>query len=101
MEAERVLGTGVANGGLAAADTTYLTQLVVAHTGISPPEALQRVQIVADREQAAATRVKEAADSARKAAAAFAMITALSMLIGALIASVAAALGGQQRDEHP
>ena len=101
MEVERILGAGAASGGLSTSDTAYLTQLIMAHTGTTPGDALQRVQIVSDREQAAAARVKAAADSARKAAAALAMITALSMLIGALIASVAAALGGQQRDEHP
>ncbi len=42
----------------------------------------------------------EAVDAARKAAAAFSFFTALSMLIGAFIGCVAAALGGQQRDEH-
>ncbi len=35
------------------------------------------------------------------AAATAAIYTALSMIIGAFIACVAAALGGQQRDEHP
>lgn len=47
-----------------------------------------------------ADTAREAADAARKAAAAFSFFTALSMLIGAFIACVAAALGGQQRDEH-
>jgi hypothetical protein len=39
-------------------------------------------------------------DVARKDAAEVAIYTALSMLIGAFIASVAAALGGRLRDEH-
>ena len=43
----------------------------------------------------------QAADAARKAASAFSIFTALSMVVGAFVASVAAALGGQQRDEHP
>jgi hypothetical protein len=42
-----------------------------------------------------------AVEIARKAAAAFSTFTAISMLVGAFIACVAAALGGQQRDEHP
>ncbi len=42
-----------------------------------------------------------AVDAARKAAAGFAAFTAIGMLVGAFIACVAAALGGQQRDEHP
>jgi hypothetical protein len=38
--------------------------------------------------------------SADKAAAHAAIFTALAMLVGAFIASVSAALGGRQRDEH-
>jgi hypothetical protein len=37
----------------------------------------------------------------RKAAAAFAIYSALSMLVGAFIACVAAAIGGGLRDKHP
>jgi hypothetical protein len=40
------------------------------------------------------------ADAVRKAAAEAAVYTALSMLVGAFIASVSAALGGRLRDEH-
>jgi hypothetical protein len=40
-------------------------------------------------------------DAIRKAAAASSLFTGLSMVIGAFIACVAAALGGNQRDEHP
>lgn len=43
---------------------------------------------------------REAADAARKAAAAFSIFSALSMVVGAFVASVAAAIGGQQRDEQ-
>ncbi len=41
------------------------------------------------------------ADALRRAAAAFAIFTAVSMLIGAFIACVAAAIGGGLRDKHP
>jgi hypothetical protein len=41
------------------------------------------------------------ADAVRKAASEAAIYTALSMLVGAFIASVSAALGGRLRDEHP
>ncbi len=40
------------------------------------------------------------ADDVRKAASEAAVYTALSMLVGAFIASVSAALGGRLRDEH-
>jgi hypothetical protein len=82
-------------------DSAYLADLVAAHTGLSAVDAQARVDAVVAREQAVESNIRQAADKARKAAAALAMFTALSMVIGALIASVAAALGGQQRDEHP
>ena len=47
----------------------------------------------------AEVKAKQAADAARKATAEFAIFTALSMLIGAFIASAAAAYGGRVRDE--
>jgi hypothetical protein len=100
-EAGRILAAGIANGALLPGDRAYLDQLIVADAGVSAPEADQRTQTVVDREQAALVQAKQAADTARKAAAAFAIFTGLSLLIGALIACVAAALGGQQRDEHP
>jgi hypothetical protein len=99
-EAARILAVGAINGIVPAADSTYLAQLVVAQTGVAPAEAESRVSTVLAREQAAEIMIKQAADNARKAAASLAMFSALSMLIGALIACIAAALGGQQRDEH-
>jgi len=48
----------------------------------------------------AQAKLKTEADAARKAAAEASIYLALSMLIGAFIASVAAALGGRIRDEH-
>jgi hypothetical protein len=100
-EAARILTAGMANGAVPTDDRAWLDQLVVAHAGISQAEADQRVGTIVDREQAAVVQAKQAADTARKAAAAFAIFTGLSMLIGALIACVAAALGGLERDEHP
>jgi MFS family permease len=47
----------------------------------------------------AATVSAEAAEQARRAAAAFSTFTALSLLIGAFIGSVAGALGGYHRDD--
>jgi len=49
----------------------------------------------------AATVTAADADAARKAASAVSIFTALSMVIGAFIASVAAAIGGHERDMHP
>ena len=43
---------------------------------------------------------QDAETAARHGAAAFAIFTALSMLVGGFVGCVAAALGGQQRDNH-
>ena len=43
---------------------------------------------------------QQAADTARKGSATFALLSALSLVIGAFIASAAAALGGRQRDDE-
>jgi len=99
-EAARILVMAAVNGILPVDDHAYMARLIVAQTGVAPAEAEQRVGAVVAREQASMTLAKQAADNARKAGAALAMFTALSMLIGALIACISAALGGQQRDEH-
>jgi hypothetical protein len=99
-EAARILVMAAVNGILPVDDHAYMARLIVAQTGVSPAEAEQRVAAVVAREQASMTFAKQTADNARKAGAALAMFTALSMLIGALIACISAALGGQQRDEH-
>jgi hypothetical protein len=78
---------------LKADDQSYLANQVAAQTGLSQPDAQNRVNT-------AVTSIREAADTARKASSALALFTALSMLIGAFIASVAAAYGGRLRDEH-
>ena len=100
-ETATILANGALRGSLPAADRGYLVQLVAARTGITPAEAQSRVGAVVAREQAMQQQAREAADAARRAGAKLAFSTALAMLIGAFIACVAAALGGQQRDEHP
>jgi hypothetical protein len=72
---------------------------VAARTGLSQPDAEKRVSDVIDQAKAAEAKARDAADAARKAGAYLALFTALAMLIGAFIASVAGALGGAHRDE--
>jgi hypothetical protein len=91
----------IAAGNMSDADRSYLAALVAAQTGIPAPEAQRRVGEFADAALGAATRAKEGADAARKAAAQGAIYIALSLLIGAFIASVSGAIGGRLRDEHP
>jgi hypothetical protein len=97
-EAARILTNGVAAGDVPTTDRTYLAQLVAARTGISQDEAQKRVDTAIAQAKAAAVKAREAADAARKAAAETSIYTALSMLVGAFIACIAAALGGQRRD---
>lgn len=98
-EASRILMNGLRAGELPAADRTYLAQMIAARTGIPQVDAEKRIDEMTAEAKAAAARAKEAADKARKAAATAAFFTALSMLIGAFIASAAAAYGGSKRDE--
>ena len=87
-------------GELAAADRTYLAQLVANQTGASESDAQRRVDDTAAQLKAANDKARATADAARKATELMALFTALSMLIGAFIASVSAALGGRLRDLH-
>lgn len=91
-EARQILMTGVTDT-MSPDDRSYLSALIVARTGVSSPEAFQRID-------AAVMQEKVEADAAHKAGAATLMFGALSMLVGAFVACVAAAIGGQQRDEH-
>ncbi len=98
-ETTRILARGTTNGDVPAADRTYLAQLIASRTGISQDDAQKRVDDVVTQEKAAEIKARQAADTARKSASAVSIFTALSMVIGAFIASAAAALGGSLRDE--
>ena len=74
-----------------ASDRTYLAQLVAARTGLPPAEADRRITDVV-------TQAKAAIDKVRKAAASLSIWLAISMLVGAFAASLAAIEGGQLRD---
>ncbi|SFT46298.1 hypothetical protein [Mesorhizobium sp. YR577] len=100
-QATRILLSSAASGEVSAEDRTYLAQLVAARAGISQADAEARVDGVLKRIETAKTDAKQAADTARKAAATFSLVTALSLLLGAFIASVAALIGGRGRDENP
>lgn len=99
-QASRILLAGAAAGDISADDKTYLSQLVAARTGLSQADATARVDAVIAQAKEAKVKAQEAADTARKAAATFALVGALSLIVGAFIASAAAALGGKQRDDE-
>lgn len=96
-EAAGILATA-ATGNVSQQDHDYLVQLVAARTGLAPDQATQRVDDVIGKEQAAVEKAKQAANAARKFASEFSLYTFFSMLVGAFIACVAAAIGGRQRD---
>jgi hypothetical protein len=100
-EVARIVANVVATNNIDDADRMYLAQVVVARTGVSQPEAQKRVDDLIASVLDTKAKALAAADTARKAAAQSSIYVALSMVIGAFIASVAAALGGQLRDEHP
>jgi hypothetical protein len=99
-ETTRILAKGLPTGDVSAADRAYISQLVAARSGISQSDAQKRVDDVVGQLLVAQTQAQRTADAARKAAATAAICTALSMLIGAFIACIAAAIGGHERDEH-
>jgi hypothetical protein len=100
VEAAHIVANAWTTGEVSDGDRTYLAELVAARAGVSQAEAQKRVEEFVAAVKDAVTKAKAEADAARKAAAEAAIYTALSMLVGAFIASVAAALGGRLRDEH-
>ena len=99
-QASRILVASAAAGEISADDKTYLSQLVAARTGLSEADAKARVDAMVAKVEDAKVKAKQAADTARKGSATFALLGALSLVIGAFIASAAAAIGGRQRDEE-
>ena len=99
-QASRILIASAAAGEMSADDKTYLSQLVAARTGLAEADAKARVDAMVAKVEDAKVKAKQAADTARKGSATFALLGALSLVIGAFIASAAAALGGRQRDDE-
>ena len=99
-EAAHIVANSWSSGSVPDADRSYLVELVAARTGTAQAEAQKRVDEFVAGAQDAMMKAKADADAARKAAAESAIYLALSMLVGAFIASVSAALGGRLRDEH-
>lgn len=99
-QTSRILIASAAAGEVSPEDKTYLAQLVAARTGLSEADARTRVDTVLAKAEDAKVKAKQTADTARKASATFALLGALSLVIGAFIASASAALGGRQRDEE-
>ena len=101
-EVTRIFVQSIRTGPLPAEDVRYVGQLVTQRTGLSQPEAEQRVTDTYGRIQTKLrdieTTAKVAADKARKASAYSALWLFVSLLIGAFFASLAAVYGGRHRD---
>jgi hypothetical protein len=100
MQSMRILAAGLVRGDIPAGDQAFLSQAVVAQARVSATDATARVDATVARVKADHDRAIKAADDARKAAESASVYTAFAMLLGAFIASIAAALGGHRRDVH-
>ncbi|HTN40458.1 MAG TPA: hypothetical protein VLZ84_04850 [Asticcacaulis sp.] len=99
-ETARILANSAKNGALTPADRAYLTSQVAVRTGVSQAEAEARVNTTLAQIEAAKAKTLKAAEDARKAMIAFHTALCISLLVGAFIASVTAALGGKLRDNY-
>ena len=86
-----IVANDLRHGSMAPADRAYLAQIVAAKTGASQSDAERRVDD-------AYTNAAQMADSARKSVAHSMYWMFLALLVGAFCASVAATVGGNQRD---
>lgn len=91
-EVTNLLARSAGRGEIAAADRTYLANVVAARSGIPPAEAEKRVNDTI-------AQMKTAADRARKTAIVVGFITAATLLLGAVAAWWGATTGGQHRDQ--
>jgi hypothetical protein len=91
-EAARILARSLRQREIQLADKNYLAQLVATNTGLSRPAADGRISDVFIQAQ-------EAADAARKAVEHVLLWGFLALLVGAFCASLAATIGGRQRDQ--
>jgi hypothetical protein len=86
-----ILANSLRKGNITPADKSYLSQIVATKTGANEPDAEKRVDDTY-------SQIQQAADNARKAVAHSMYWTFLALLIGAFCASLAATIGGKQRD---
>ncbi|MGZ3411390.1 MAG: hypothetical protein ACXWJW_11825 [Xanthobacteraceae bacterium] len=93
-ELGRILAPAITKGGdVSADDRSYVAKVVAARAGVSQADAERRVSDII-------TQAKTTADNARSAAAKLSLWLVVSMLAGALSASLAAIEGGILRDSR-
>lgn len=99
-EASRIFASSISNREITARDRDYLTDIVVTRTGMTRAQAQQRVDASITEAQNYEIKARAKADQARKASVITGFLAAASLLISLVAACVAAALGGQHRDEN-
>jgi hypothetical protein len=99
-EANRIFTSAINNRALSQRDYDYLTQVVVARTGLPQNEAQQRVQLATTEAKDLEIKARDQADKARKSAIITGFMAAASLLVSMLAAIGAAAAGGRHRDEN-
>lgn len=90
-EVGRIFSSAVRDRELSGADRTYVSSLVASRTGLSQADADQRVSELF-------AQLQQTIDTARKSAAKLSLWIFVALLTGAFCASVAATIGGRQRD---
>jgi len=93
-EADVIMANALRQGQMPAADQSYLARLVAAKTGIGQPDAERRVSEVI-------TDARQAEDATRKVTARMLFWSFLALMLGAFSSSLAATVGGRQRDHVP
>ena len=93
-EAGRILLTSSSHSGMSSEDRAYLVQLTSADTGLAAPDAERRVDVAVANSQAAISK-------SRRSSVILSFSVATALLLGAVFAWVAAALGGRHRDGAP
>jgi hypothetical protein len=101
-ELARIFAEAMRRGSLPDADRTYAARLVAAQTGASQADAERRVDAVYAQAKGIAAETdataRSAADDARRTTARASLWGFVAALIGAFCASLAATVGGRQRD---
>lgn len=90
-EASLILVNTLQQGDSSRANQNYLAHLVASRTGMSPSDASTRVSQVLQE-------AREAEDAARRTTSRFLLWLFMALLMGAFSASLAATIGGRQRD---
>ena len=90
-QAARIISSGLGHRTMAAEDRAYLVRLVETRTGLAPTDADSRVTQIVNKS-------RDAVAKARRSAVIVAFMVGASLMVGAAVAWLAAAAGGQHRD---